>query len=152
MDKLSGDDGSPNVNVTWPEGTEARELLTRKKFPCPLCGKGMEIRLSMKIKPYCICDECGIQLFFRGKKSILRLRVILDSDLLISGNESKVDQGVLLFNRIQQLSVQQKVLKAKRSIFSPDSNLENAILTVDNEIERLQGELAELAGKTKKGK
>ena len=152
MDELNRAEGIPNVNVTWPGDVQARELVTREKFPCPVCGKGMEIRVSIKRKPYCICDDCGIQLFFRGKRGIRRLRRLLDSDLLITGNESKVDQAVLLFNRIQQLSVQKKRLKAKRGLILSNPDLENAILTVDNEIERLQGELAKLAGKTKKDK
>jgi predicted RNA-binding Zn-ribbon protein involved in translation (DUF1610 family) len=147
MDQLDSGEDFPNVNVTWPEDAKAKELVTRKKFPCPVCGKGMEIRASMKKKPYSICDDCGIQLFFRGKKGIRRLREILDSDVLITGNESKVDQAVLLFNRIQQLSVQRKRLKAKRGLILSNPDLENAILAVDNEVERLQGELEKLAGK-----
>ncbi len=152
MDQLNSDEDFPNVNVTWPEDVKARELLTRKKFPCPVCGKGMEIRVSMKNKPYCICEDCGIQLFFRGKKGILRLREILDSDLLITGTESKVDESVLLFNRIQRLQMQRKGLKAKRGLVLSNPDLENAILTVDNEVERLQGELEKLAGKARNGK
>jgi DNA-directed RNA polymerase subunit RPC12/RpoP len=150
MGELDSGGGIPNVNVTWQGEEQARELLTRKKFPCSLCGKGMEIRISTKNKPYCICEECGIQLFFRGKKSIHRLREIMDSDLFICGNESKVDCAVLLFNRIQQVSLQQKALKAKRSLFLSDSNLEHAILAVDNEIKRLQGELEKLAVEKKR--
>lgn len=150
MGELTGGEDFANVNVTWAEGVQARRLLTHKKFPCPVCGKGMEIRLSMKNKPYCICEECGIQVFFRGKKGILRLRKILDSDLFIAGSESRVDQAVLLFNRIQQLSAQKKRLKAKRGLILSNPDLENAILAVDNEVEWLQGELEKLAGKTKR--
>jgi DNA-directed RNA polymerase subunit RPC12/RpoP len=151
MGELDTGADAPNVNVTWQEeGEETRVLLTQKKFPCSLCGKGMEIRISAKNKPYCICEECGIQVFFRGKKSIRRLREIINSDLFLCGNESKVDYAVLLFNRIQQVSLQQKALKAKRSLFSSDSDLENAIRAVDNEIKELQGELEKLAVETKR--
>jgi ssDNA-binding Zn-finger/Zn-ribbon topoisomerase 1 len=33
------------------------------KFPCPLCGKGLDVRQTKKKKPYVICDPCGVQLF-----------------------------------------------------------------------------------------
>ncbi len=45
----------------------------KKVFPCPLCQKGLEIKVSKKQKPYCVCIECGVQLFVRGKEGINRL-------------------------------------------------------------------------------
>ncbi len=45
----------------------------KKVFPCPLCQKGLEIKISKKQKPYCVCLDCGIQLFIRGKEGISRL-------------------------------------------------------------------------------
>jgi ssDNA-binding Zn-finger/Zn-ribbon topoisomerase 1 len=37
------------------------------RFPCPLCGKGLDVRQTKKKKPYVICDPCGVQLFVRSK-------------------------------------------------------------------------------------
>lgn len=45
----------------------------KKVFPCPLCQKELEIKISKKQKPYCVCIDCGIQLFIRGKEGISRL-------------------------------------------------------------------------------
>jgi hypothetical protein len=36
-------------------------------FPCPLCGKPLDVRETKKKKPYVICDPCGVQLFIRSK-------------------------------------------------------------------------------------
>lgn len=36
-------------------------------FPCPLCGKGLDVRQTKKKKPYVICDGCGVQLFVRSQ-------------------------------------------------------------------------------------
>jgi transcription elongation factor Elf1 len=36
-------------------------------FPCPLCGRGLDVRQTKKKKPYVICDPCGVQLFIRSK-------------------------------------------------------------------------------------
>jgi len=43
-------------------------------LPCPLCGKRMGIRISKKSKPYCICFDCGMQLFVRNETGIDRLQ------------------------------------------------------------------------------
>ncbi len=37
------------------------------RFPCPLCGQGLDVRQTKKQKPYVICDPCGVQLFVRCK-------------------------------------------------------------------------------------
>jgi hypothetical protein len=83
-----------------------------------------------------------------GKK-FRRLREILDSHLLITANESSVDTVVLLYNQIQLLHAQRKGLAAKKLFCLSDPDLENAILAVDNEIERMQGELKRIAKKSR---
>ena len=40
---------------------------TVRRFPCPLCGQGLDERETKKKKPYVICDPCGVQLFVRSK-------------------------------------------------------------------------------------
>jgi transcription elongation factor Elf1 len=40
------------------------------RFPCPLCGQGLDVRQTKKKKPYVICDPCGVQLFVRSKKGM----------------------------------------------------------------------------------
>jgi transcription elongation factor Elf1 len=42
-------------------------LRPEQRFPCPLCGKGLDVRQTKKKKPYVICDPCGVQLFVRSK-------------------------------------------------------------------------------------
>ena len=44
-------------------GTNSNPIL----FPCPLCGRGLDVRQTKKDKPYVICDPCGVQMFIRGK-------------------------------------------------------------------------------------
>ena len=44
------------------------------KVPCFLCQSLLEIRTSKKEKPYLVCDDCGIQVFFRLPKGIRRLQ------------------------------------------------------------------------------
>ena len=39
-------------------------------FPCPLCGRGLDVRQTKKKKPYVVCDFCGVQLFVRNKSGM----------------------------------------------------------------------------------
>lgn len=128
------------------------ESLLGQAFPCPICGTGLDIRLSRKGKPYCVCDSCGIQMFFRGKTGIHRLRKILDARMLIVGKESETDQALVLYNHIQQLRGRKKQLEAKQGLILRDEALASTIRAVDKQIERVQGELEKLGRKTSREK
>lgn len=43
---------------------------TEHKFPCPICTRALEVRLTKKNKPYVTCDPCGVQMFVRGPDGI----------------------------------------------------------------------------------
>ncbi len=51
-------------------------------FPCPLCQRGLDIRISKKDKPYCVCSDCGLQLFIRNEEGVSRLekKLRIDTD------------------------------------------------------------------------
>ena len=152
MSKSDRGADSDHVTLTLGERQSMADALAGREFPCQLCGAGLEIRISRKLKPYTTCLTCGVQNFYRGKKGIRRLREILDSHLLITANESSVDTVVLLFNRIQQLRAQRKELAARKVFYLSDPDLANAILAVDNEIEQMQGDLAKIAKKSRREK
>jgi predicted RNA-binding Zn-ribbon protein involved in translation (DUF1610 family) len=134
-----------NVNVTLEGSETATNALSGKKFPCPTCGLGLPIRIAKTGKPYCVCLDCGNQIFFRGRIGILRLIEIIESDKLISEKESAGDSPALLFNRLVQLRSQKTELQQKQGLILHDPDLANAIHAVDNEIQRVQGELDKLA-------
>ncbi len=152
MNEVDPGPGSDNVNVTLHRSDPAENPFSGKRFPCCLCGAGLEIRVSRKQKPYTTCLTCGIQTFFRRKTGIQRLTEMVNSELLIAGKGSKAEAAVILFNRIQQLRAQKKELEAKQGLIFRDSDLENALRAVDNEIERVQGELEKLAQKARRRK
>ncbi len=52
------------------------------KYPCPTCGELKSIENSKKNKPYYHCDDCGVQVFIRGKQGIRRLEEISETNLL----------------------------------------------------------------------
>lgn len=121
------------------------DLFSDFEFPCPLCGTGLQIRLSRKEKPYCVCNSCGVQIFIRGKTGIKRLQDILETKSLIVGKESETDRALVLYNHIQQLRGRRKLLADQQGLIFRDEALEITIRAVDKEIERVQGELEKLA-------
>jgi hypothetical protein len=152
MGELGPKSSSANVNVTLAKPDPVSRSMVGRKFPCPVCGVGLAIRLSRKEKPYCVCESCGIQIFFRRKEGIQRLREIFHSQALITANGSNADFAVILFNRIQQLREQKKQLQAKQGLILIDPDLKNAISAVDIEIRRVQGELRKLGRKSNREK
>jgi hypothetical protein len=74
---------------------------------------------------------------------------IVNSELLIAEKESKSNSAVVLFNRIQQPRAQKQELEAKQGLIFHNSDLENVIRAVDNEIERVQRELEKLSQETR---
>jgi hypothetical protein len=149
---MRNDSRPANVNITL-EGSDNRQTtMLGKFFPCPVCGTGLGIRIARTQKPYCVCIDCGIQIFFRGKTGISRLNKILENEILIAGNDSNASIATVLFNRIQHLKHQKADLEVNQGLIIRDPDLKNAIRAVDNEIERVQGELEKLSRKTGRGK
>ena len=150
MDKLKPEQSQTNVNVTLDPLEAALTEILGNEFPCPLCGAGLPIRTSKRRKPYCTCNDCGIQLFVRGKVGIARLRKLARDGILISSSGGSAAHGIALFNRLEQLKLQRRDLTFKRPFIFPDSNVENTIDLVDAEIETVQGELAQIASSKRK--
>jgi DNA-directed RNA polymerase subunit RPC12/RpoP len=145
MAELKKDQSQGNVNVTLAPPDQTMGILTGKEFPCPLCGAGLPILTSKRNKPYCTCNDCGLQIFMRGKNGILRLEQMAQNGILISATEESAAHGISLLNRLEQLRLQRGVLEEKQGIFFPNKNVGYAISLVDAEMEVVQGELARMS-------
>jgi len=55
--------------------------MSELKFPCPVCAKAREVRITKKQKPYLVCDPCGVQLFVRGSAGIEEFNRLLKHNL-----------------------------------------------------------------------
>lgn len=142
MGHLKTKRSSPNVNVTLPTSDGDLSILS---FPCPLCAAGLPILNTKRNKPYCTCNDCGLQMFVRGKNGIARLARMAQEGILVCVNEQSVAHGISLLNRIEQLKSQKQDLEQKCGIIFTDKNVENAISLVDAETEKVQRELAKLS-------
>lgn len=116
-----------------------------REFPCPVCGMGLQIRISRREKPYCICNLCGIQIFFRGKAGIRRPKELLEEEKMISARDSSASESVSLYNRLEQLKTQRKELENKQGFIFRNPDLDNAISAVEKEIDRIKNELEKIA-------
>ncbi len=126
---------APNVNVTLPPA----DWYLEKRFPCPLCGSSLQIRVARTQKPYCHCDPCGIQLFFRGRNGIERLQKLVSSGALAEGSH----RATVLYNRLEQLKKQRSELENRQGIVFRDRDRDSVIRALENEIESVRAELAE---------
>jgi len=143
MDKLdhTGVLGEANVTLGPPVCPAPENPFSGMKFPCCLCSANLDIKISKTGKPYCTCETCGIQTFFRGKTAISRLKSLLNRSDFAAGNSPGTVQGLILWNKIVQLKNQKTELEAKQGLIIRDPDLANLISAVDNEIKRVQGEL-----------
>jgi hypothetical protein len=144
---MGNDAKASNVNITLEGLDKSQNNMVGKFFPCPVCGTSLGIRIARTQKPYCVCIDCGIQIFFRGKAGIARLNKILENELLIAGKDSNASIATVLFNRIQHLKRQKTDLEVKQGLIIRDPDLKNAIRAVDIEIERVQRGLEKLGRK-----
>jgi hypothetical protein len=127
----------PHVNVTWALNDSSMP----RTFPCPICAIRLDLRRSRANKPYCVCDSCGIQVFFRGKTGIARLREFLIHDQPATGPTAAAAASLIAYGRLERLRAQREELESKRPFFSTDKPLENALTAVDREIAHLQLQL-----------
>jgi hypothetical protein len=105
-----------------------------KPFSCPLCGAALPIRMSVKGKPYCVCNDCGIQMFFRGKAGIERLHVLLQGVESVRANSASGTTVIALYNRLEQLREQREEMESKQGIIFRNQALDDAIAALDAEI------------------
>jgi hypothetical protein len=112
-----------------------------KPFPCPVCNMALRLKISRKLKPYCMCLECGIQIFFRGQDGIRRLYKMIRSEEAVAAEFSGPARAISLYNRLQGLKRQRKSLEDQQGIVFRDSDRDKVIDTLEAEIERVRIEL-----------
>ena len=130
--------GGIQHNVMLKTENKPRTDFDGKPFPCPLCGVALPVRISQKEKPYCVCNDCGIQLFFRGKVGIKRLQIMLQTVKPIPDEYLGTTAVVALYNRLETLKIQKDDLEAKQGIIFRNQTLDDAIATIDGEIKEVE--------------
>ena len=70
-------------------------------FPCPICKKMLLVKYSKKSKPYCVCNDCGVQLFVRVKNGIDRLKNLI-CDEKLPNNPNEISNTLDYFNELKK--------------------------------------------------
>jgi len=52
-----------------------------KWFPCPVCLKPLDVRMTERKKPYVICSPCGVQMFIRERTGIEAFEKLVEQSL-----------------------------------------------------------------------
>ena len=112
-----------------------------KPFPCPVCNVSLRLKISSKQKPYCMCLECGIQIFFRGQAGIARLHEMIKAEEAVILEFSGPARAISLYNRLQHLKRQKEALEKKHGRIFRNSDVEQVIEALDVEMQRVRNEL-----------
>jgi hypothetical protein len=114
-----------------------------KPFPCPLCDKELHLKISCREKPYCMCLDCGIQIFFRGKEGIARLQEMIASEAAVVLEFSAPARAIFLYHRLQHLKRQKDRLEKKQGVIFRDADRDRVIEALKAEIRRVRSQLEE---------
>ena len=114
----------------------------------------MELRLkiSCKQKPYCMCLECGIQIFFRGQPGIERLYKMIQSEEAVVLEFSGPARAISLYSRLQHLKRQKDALEKKQGLVFRDSDRDQVIEALEAEIKHVRKELQDAKEEVEKKK
>ena len=104
---------------------------------------GLRLKISRKEKPYCMCLDCGIQIFFRGQAGINRLRQMIRSEEAVAAEFNGPARAISLYNRLQGLKRQKEHLNEKGRMVFLDPDHRRVVKALDAEIARIRTELEE---------
>ena len=121
-----GDQRAPNVTLRDSEAVGY--------FACPTCKKLRTVGLTKRQKPYFTCNDCGVQVFFRGKEGIRRFREMLGRAELagnVRGLSPLLEYAAFLRRRLRQI-------RREKPILGKDQSLEIEEELVKNELARVR--------------
>ncbi len=107
-------------------------------FACPTCKKLRTVGLTKRQKPYFTCNDCGVQVFFRGKEGIRRFREMLGHAELagnVRGLAPLLEYAAFLRKRLRQIRREKPILEKEQSLEIEEKLVENEIVRVRNVLE-----------------
>jgi hypothetical protein len=110
-----------------------------EKIPCFLCGNSIEVKNTVKGKPYFICDPCGLQAFIRRPKGMERLREWMEG----KGEVFKKKSGGLVLELIaglEEVKAKLKGVEDKKGFF-PDEETKFIETSLKAEMEQIKEQI-----------
>lgn len=102
-------------------------------FSCPICQKMLPLKRDRNKKSYCICNDCGVQLFIRGKKGNRRLGVLL-GNTKVTG-DSKTGRYASYY--LEFLEGKLESIRQNKLAFGKDADPKHQQETIENQIHKL---------------
>ena len=111
----------------------------KEYFPCPICKKMLIVELTKNEKPYCTCNDCGVQLFIRGKEGINRFKKLTGKSK-IEGNAKDLINTIDYFNELNKLLEE---VKMKKPILWENKDLNLQEKVIKNQLNQIREKLKE---------
>jgi len=127
-------DNTADANVTLENQHDEGK---NQYFPCPICGEMREVSYSKRSKPYCTCNDCGVQLFIRGKIGIRKF------ENLISNIEYKLKSKELinLIDYYAKLSEKLNEIRDRKPFLGRNDDLDAQEKLLEKELKVLGNKL-----------
>lgn len=114
-------------------------------FPCPICKRMVIVEYAKTGKPYCKCNDCGVQLFVRGKDGIARLKKLL-GEVEVRGNSKDLINTVDYFNTLRE---RLEEVQEEKPLFTVDPDLELQEKAIKQQLDKLRQSLKKEVGSKK---
>ena len=103
-------------------------------FPCPVCRSMLPVKLTQNHKPYCVCNDCGIQLFVRGKTGINRFWKLVGKSK-IKGDSKALINTIDYFNLLKE---RLNEVQSRKPLLGTDADLELQERIIKKQIAKLR--------------
>ncbi len=103
-------------------------------FPCPICRKMLLVEIAKNEKPYCKCNDCGVQLFVRGKKG-MKMFANLIGKLRLQGDSKELISTLDHFNSLKNMLEE---IQENKPILGTDMDLELQEKVILMQLDRLR--------------
>ena len=118
-------------------------------LPCFLCGASLDKRTTKRLKPYFVCNTCGIQLFVRKEHGIRLLdKLLRDSakhEIPFKQRAEQVYKIQALLTEIDGVKEQIERLQSQIGFLIRDEDKVRACNLLKTKLENLFKELEQLA-------
>ena len=127
-------DNTADANVTLGKKHDEGKS---QYFPCPICFGMLEVRHDKNSKPYLICNDCGVQLFIRGKEGIKQFKNLI-SDYYYKVKSQKLIELIDYYERLKEKLSE---IEANKPFFGEDKDLNIQAKAIKKQLNNLKKQL-----------
>ncbi len=106
-------------------------------FPCPICQGLRNVEITKNKKPYIKCNDCGVQLFVRGKEGIRKMGEIVGARK-IKGDSQQLIKRLDLFNILKE---RLKEIENEQPFLGTNSDLDLQEKAIKNQLAKLRSNM-----------